>query len=152
MIRISFRFSFQIIKGFLNDNNVYNLYVTDYTVNPKITPVQGSWCPPELSDRILKVEMWDSASQLGQTMEQGEYWFLRNTRMKISHSGYIEGTMQLAEKVQKLDENDSAGNPHLQALLEFVTFRIMAIVVILTSLNQAQTRVGAERLFFGWSL
>ena len=108
------------MKGFLNDNDVYSLYVTDYTINPKITPVQSSWCPPDLSDRILKVEMWDSASQLGQTMKPGEYWFLRNTRMKISDAGYLEGTMQLAEKVRKLDEDDLTRDPHLQTLLEFV--------------------------------
>jgi hypothetical protein len=96
------------------------LYVTDYTSNPKVTPVQGSWCPPELSDRILKVEMWDTASQLAQIMEPGEYWFLRNARMKVSDSGYVEGTMQLAEKVRKLDENDPVLDPYLAALLEFV--------------------------------
>jgi hypothetical protein len=117
-------FSNQIIQGFLNDNNVYSLYVTDYTINPKITPVQGSWCPPELADRILKVEMWDTAGQLGQTMETGEYWFLRNARMKVSGDGYLEGTMQLAEKVQKLNENDSLTDPHLKALLESVFFFI----------------------------
>jgi hypothetical protein len=111
---------FQIIKGFLNNNDVYSLYVTDYTINPKITPVQGSWCPPELSDYILKVEMWDTASQIAQTMEPGEYWFLRNARMKVSDSGYIEATMQLAEKVQKLDEKAPALDPHLEVLLEFV--------------------------------
>ena len=99
---------------------MYSLYVTDYTINPKITPVQGSWCPPNLEGRILKVEMWDTASQLGQTMEPGEYWFLRNARMKISGGGYLEGTMQLAEKVQKLNENDLTQDPHLEALLEFV--------------------------------
>jgi len=112
----------QIIKGFLNDNNVYSLYVTDYTINPKIAPVQGSWCPPELADRILKVEMWDTASQLGQTMETGQYWFLRNTRMKVSDGGYLEGTMQLAEKVRRVNEDDVPMDPHLKALLEFVVF------------------------------
>lgn len=64
--------------------------------------------------------MWDSASQLAQIMEPGEYWSLRNARMKVSGAGYMEGTMQLAEKVQKLDENAPTRDPHLQALLEFV--------------------------------
>jgi hypothetical protein len=66
--------------------------------------------------------MWDSASQLARTMEPGEYWFLRNARMKISGAGYVEGTMQLAEKVRRLDENDPTSDLHLQALLEFVRY------------------------------
>jgi hypothetical protein len=64
--------------------------------------------------------MWDTASQLAQTMEPGEYWFLRNARMKVSGHGYMEGTMQLAEKVRKLNENDPMQDPHLEALLQFV--------------------------------
>lgn len=122
----------QVIKGFLNDNNVYSLYVTDYTINPKVTPVQGSWCPPELADRILKIEMWDAAGQLGQTMETGEYWFLRNTRMRVNGYGYLEGTMQLADKVRKLNENDMLVDRHLQALLQFVGFHYSMFVASLT--------------------
>ena len=126
---------------------MYSLYVTDYTTNPRITPVQGSWCPPSLEERILKVEMWDTASQLGQTMEPGEYWFLRNARMKISDGGYLEGTMQLAEKVQKLNENDLTRDPHLEALLEsvFSHFANQRGVMILIILIQTQTRVGEDR-------
>jgi hypothetical protein len=134
---------------------VYSLYVTDYTINPKIIPVQGSWCPPELAERILKVEMWDTASQLGQTMEPGEYWFLRNTRMKISGSGYLEGTIQLADKVRRLDESDPTRDSHLEALLEFVFssfWKTNAVVVILTSIIQTQTRVGENKPSSGWPL
>lgn len=108
----------QIMKGFLNDNGVYSLYVTDYTPNSQMTPVQAEWCPPELGDRILKVEMWDSASALGQTMETGEYWFLRNCKMKVSRGGYLEGTMQEARGVVKLEESESDHHPHLAALLQ----------------------------------
>ncbi|KZP21160.1 hypothetical protein FIBSPDRAFT_519794 [Athelia psychrophila] len=108
----------EIMKGFLNDNGVYSLYVTDYTPNSQMTPVQAEWCPPELGDRILKVEMWDSASALGQTMETGEYWFLRNCKMKVSRGGYLEGTMQEARGVVKLEESESDHHPHLAALLQ----------------------------------
>lgn len=85
--------------------------------------MQANWCPPELADRVLKIEMWDSASQLAQTMEKGEYWFLYNTRMKISPGGYVEGTMQLVEKVKKLEESDSIKDQHFIALLQYVTLR-----------------------------
>ncbi|KAF7980156.1 hypothetical protein HWV62_39613 [Athelia sp. TMB] len=108
----------EILKGYLNDNGVYSVYVTDYTRNPATAPVQAEWCPPELGDCILKVEMWDAASALAQTMETGEYWFLRNCRIKASTGGYLEGTMQLAEKVAKLDESDAEFNTHLAALLQ----------------------------------
>lgn len=113
----------QIIKGFLNDNDVYSLYATDYTKNSMMTPVQGVWCPPELADRILKIEMWDAAGALAQTMEPGEYWFLRNCRMKQSQGGYLEGTMQLAEKVVRLEASEAEHNPHFAALLQCVAVK-----------------------------
>lgn len=104
------------MRGHLNDNGVYSLYVTDYTANRMMAGIQAEWCPPELGDRILKVEMWDNANALAQTMETGEYWFLRNCRMKVSTGGYLEGTMQQADKVVKLEANET-DNPHLAALL-----------------------------------
>lgn len=87
-----------------------------------MTPVQAIWCPPELADRVFKIEMWDDASILAQTIEKGDYWFLRNVRMRISLGGYLEGNMQQVEKVRKLDENEASSNNHLMALLESVNF------------------------------
>lgn len=84
--------------------------------------MQASWCPPELADRVFKIEMWDDASRLAQTMEKGDYWFLRNVRMRISFGGYLEGNMQQVEKVRKLEENEESSNIHLMALLESVKF------------------------------
>lgn len=112
----------QIIHTHRNDNGVYSVYVTDYTHNPAITPVQASWCPPELADRVFKIEFWDAAIMLAQTMEKGDYWFLRNVRMRVSLGEYLEGNMQQVEKVRKLEESEVSNELHLVALLQSVNF------------------------------
>jgi len=111
--------TFQVLYGHLNDNEVYSLYITDYTANESLTAVQGSWCPNGLADRVLKVEMWGKAAEIGPTMVPGEYYCMRNNRMKISRGGYVEGTISDA-KIQQLDETDAENHPHLKTLLECV--------------------------------
>jgi hypothetical protein len=69
--------------------------------------------------------MWrDKAVALAQTMTPGEYWTLDNVRMKVNNSGYIEGSFSEAEKAQRLSTADVDTNPHLQALLQCVTFSL----------------------------
>lgn len=102
----------QVLYGHMNDNEVYSLYVTDYTINKDGNPIQADWCPPALSDQVLKIEMWDAAASLGPTMLQGEYYSINNARMRVSQGGLVEGKV-VERKVYVAKED----NPHLQALL-----------------------------------
>ncbi|KAI0934827.1 hypothetical protein AcW1_006221 [Taiwanofungus camphoratus] len=99
-------------------DHVYSIYVTDYTRNPAITPIEADWCPPQLADKVLKVELWLDASQLGPSLESGGYYFMGNNRMKVSSGGYMEATISAKDKIKKLDEDELEGQPHLQALLQ----------------------------------
>ncbi|KAF5381117.1 hypothetical protein D9615_004129 [Tricholomella constricta] len=108
----------EVLHGHMNDNGVYSLYVTDYTVNEAITPVQAEWCPAGLADHVLKIEAWDAAVEVVQTMFVGEYYSIKNARMKFSQGGYLEGKLN-EQKVRKLDvEEDSDVDRHFKALLE----------------------------------
>ncbi|KAF9246398.1 hypothetical protein BU15DRAFT_39557 [Melanogaster broomeanus] len=107
----------EVLQKFDSNNEATTVYVTDYTSNPSVHAVQATWCPPELSDRILQCEMWDSAKDIARIMNPGEYWYLHNIRAKWNPSHYMEGTMQLAEKVAQLDEAKLEVQPHLRALL-----------------------------------
>ena len=99
---------------FENADGPHSLYVTDYTANPHTYPLQASWCPPELSAFVFRIEMWDKARILAQTMQPGEFWSLPNTRMMAKT--YFEGKLVEADKPKKLDETNE--NPYLRALLE----------------------------------
>jgi hypothetical protein len=111
---------YKVLYGYQNDNGVYSLYVTDYTSNSQISPVQASWCPHGLADKVLKIEMWPPANELAKTMVAGEYYSIRNTRMKVSDGGYVEGTFSEVEKARKLDEMQAEYELNLQALLQCV--------------------------------
>jgi hypothetical protein len=99
---------------------VYSLYVTDYTSNSEVSPVQASWCPSGIANRVLKVEMWPPANEYAKTMQPGEIYLFRNIRMKVSAGGYVEGSFTEANKLQKLDASEADNDPHLQALLKCV--------------------------------
>lgn len=101
----------------MNSNEVFSLYITDYTRNDKGTPVQGDWCPPELSAYVVKMEMWDSASKVGPTMKPGTYYAMSNARMRMSRGGYLEAKMVLP-KIKRLNEDEAARIPHFKDLLE----------------------------------
>lgn len=58
-------------------------------------------------------------------MNPGEYWYLHNVRAKWNPSHYMEGTMQLAEKVSQLDETKREALPRLGALIASVLRIIM---------------------------
>ncbi|OAX33517.1 hypothetical protein K503DRAFT_700285 [Rhizopogon vinicolor AM-OR11-026] len=106
----------EILHGFENTEGPYTIYVTDYTANPHIYPVQANWCPPELSTYAFRMEMWDKAKILAQTMQPGEFWYLANSR--LMGKDYFEGKLVETYKSRKLDETQSNQNPHLRALLE----------------------------------
>lgn len=93
--------------------------MTDYTHNNQMAGVQSSWCPPSLSDFVLQMEMWDDAAEVARTMREGEYYLIKNARMRANHHGYLEGKVTQSKIVQ-LEETEAETNIHLQSLLESV--------------------------------
>jgi hypothetical protein len=114
--------TFEVLYGHPNENGVYSLYVTDYSINPQITPVQATWCHPGLADRVLKIEMWPPADELAKRMLPGEYYSICNNRIKNSKGGFLEGSFSESRKARKLDETDAESNSHLRSLLQCVDF------------------------------
>jgi hypothetical protein len=98
-------------------NTVYTLFVTDYTRNEQIPVFQASWCSSFLSEYLLKLEMWDAAAEAAQNMRPGQYYLIKNARMRISTGGFLEGKVAQA-KITKLKEVDAETNIHLKSLLE----------------------------------
>ena len=81
--------------------------------------VQSNWCPSSLSEFVLQMEMWDDAAQVAQTMKEGEYYLIKNARMRANHDGYLEGKVTQS-KIYQLEETDAEKNVHLRSLLESV--------------------------------
>ena len=81
--------------------------------------VQSNWCPTSLSEFVLQMEMWDDAAEVAQTMKEGEYYFIKNARMRANHEGFLEGKVTQSKIVQ-LAETDADANIHLRSLLESV--------------------------------
>ena len=102
----------------MNDNQIFSLFVTDYTRNPLAHLVQAKWCPPQLSERVLKIELFGRASEEGPNMKIGEYYHIRNVRMKMGAGGYLEATFSESWKMRRLNEHEADGEPHFQALLQ----------------------------------
>ena len=101
----------------LNDGGpgVYSLFVTDYTANSALYPVQADWAPSDLTDSILKIEMWDNAASMGPTMVQGHYYSMKNVRAKVNPAGYLEAKI-VETKISHMGEGEN--DMHLKALLE----------------------------------
>lgn len=110
----------QVLSGHHNDNGVYSLYVTDYTRNELIPPVNASWCAPALSDLVFKIEMWMEAAIKGPEMKPAEYYEIKNVRIKESAGGYWEGSFSEVKKLRKLDEEELEEEPTLIELLKYV--------------------------------
>ena len=51
-------------------------------------------------------------------MQPGEYYLMRNMRLRISGGGYLEGKMKEGRKIKKLDEDVLENQPHLIELLK----------------------------------
>ena len=81
--------------------------------------VQSHWCPTSLSEYVLQMEMWDDAAEVARTMREGEYYHIKNARMRANLNGYLEGKVAEAKLVQ-LEETDAETDIHLQSLLEYV--------------------------------
>ena len=94
------------------------MYVTDYTHNAQASSTHGTWCPAQYADVVLHVEFSHTSYDTAATMQPGEYYCLRNIRLKLGPSGYVEGRMQEAHKITKLDEDDLENQPHLTELLK----------------------------------
>jgi hypothetical protein len=76
------------------------------------------WCPPGLSSRILLIEFWDAARNLGRQLELGGFYSLKGVRIKIASNGAYEGKLQEPTAI-KLDPSSEIGKAHqaLQALI-----------------------------------
>ncbi|KAJ6531307.1 hypothetical protein B0H19DRAFT_1191176 [Mycena capillaripes] len=106
----------RVIHGHSN-GQTYRLYVTDGTRFDGGYPCQVDSCPTSLAEYLLPIEMWDQAGLIGPTMLTGEYYLLRNVRLKQNRSGYAEAKL-VENKIQKLELDDANDYPHFKALLE----------------------------------
>ena len=88
--------------------------------------VQSNWCPTSLSEFVLQMEMWDDAAEVARTMKEGEYYHIKNARMRANHQGYLEGKV-VESKIVRLEETDADMNIHLQSLLESVCYHSIPI-------------------------
>jgi hypothetical protein len=94
------------------------VYVTDYTSTLGATAVHN-WCPEDLHDKLLRVEMSDTSRQTAAKMQTGEYWQLNNVRVKQSAGG-VEARIREGNKQSKLEPDDRIKHLPLGALLECV--------------------------------
>jgi hypothetical protein len=108
----------QFLHSHPNASGPYSIYVTDYTKNDSLAPTTASWCSPTLAGYILRMELWDEAAERGPEMKLGEYYEIKNVRMRVSASGYWEAKFTEGRKMRKLDEDELEGEPRLVALLE----------------------------------
>ncbi|KAG9318610.1 hypothetical protein JVU11DRAFT_703 [Chiua virens] len=112
-----FNCTVEVLQKFNNQNGVTAVYITDYTTNPSVISVHAAWCSPELSEYVLRCDMWDDAKNVARMMNPGEYWYLNNIRARWNLSQRMEGTMQEAKNVIQLDKTRLEDFPHLRALL-----------------------------------
>lgn len=92
--------------------------MTDYTSNDAV-PWNNKY-GESLHDKILKVEMWDAAAQIGPTMEPNGFYALGNCRM-MNKNGYLEAKI-VQKKIQKLGEAQDSKSEAFARLLEFGLF------------------------------
>ncbi|KAJ6531319.1 hypothetical protein B0H19DRAFT_1384521 [Mycena capillaripes] len=106
----------QVIHGHPN-GRTHRLYVTDGTRLDGGHPCRLDSCPPSLADYLLPIEMWDKAGLVGPKMLAGEYYLLKNVRIKRNRTGYAEGKL-VEPKIRKLEHDDVDGFPNFKALLQ----------------------------------
>jgi hypothetical protein len=76
----------------------------------------------------MRLEMWDSAAEMGPSMNPGDLFLIRNARMVTNHySGYIQAKLQ-QNKIVHLKETDADTNPHLKTLMELASSSIFLSV------------------------
>ena len=109
----------EILKTHENPNGIWSVYVTDYTQNEVLPPVDASWSDPSLANSILKIEAWQLAGEAAAKMEVGSYYSLRNVRMRVSNGGFVEGKLvEAGGKIRKLDADELESEEHLVQLLK----------------------------------
>lgn len=116
--------SLKVLYKYENQNygsSPISIYVTDYTRNKMVAPQQHNWCHSNLADKVLQIEMWDYSRESAMTMEPGQFYLLRNVRMRRNGGGSYEGKMQ-EDKITKLDSDELENQPHLAALLKYEEF------------------------------
>lgn len=63
--------------------------------------------------------MWDNAASTARSIVTGQYYSVKNVRMRQTPGGYLEGKLVEA-KIDKLEEEEAAHNPFLKSLLQSV--------------------------------
>ncbi|KAG5654131.1 hypothetical protein H0H81_007183 [Sphagnurus paluster] len=94
----------------------YIVYVTDYTANEKLAAVTGPWCPPALAGRVAMMEAWSGAVDFVANMSTGEYYWIKNVRMKELGDGALIGKLN-DNNFQELKEGDDL-NRNFTSLIE----------------------------------
>ncbi|TCD67276.1 hypothetical protein EIP91_000298 [Steccherinum ochraceum] len=120
----------EIVRGerLTNNPNIYRLWVTDYTANPKAGAPgnQATWASFSLSKGMFRVECWGKAGDLiEQAMSRREYQEgddlkIQNVKAKADNNGRLEGSFSddPAKMLRKLDEGHQEQCPELKELLE----------------------------------
>lgn len=97
---------------------------TDFTQNDfgkGLRPVTTDWCPPNLARKTLFIEFYgvESANFVrDKGMSKGQFWSLRNVRLKTGIDGYLEANFSEVRKAIQLEENDVEHDTHFRDLLE----------------------------------
>lgn len=150
----------QVIKTFPS-NGVVELYITDYTSNGLLynypwghnddeTSALPKWRGP-LGKHTLTVSLFPPHSYYAQSnVVEDQYVFLRNTRIKYSQTGKLEGTLHTDRRYPDRvditiirDTNDDRVKDLLRRKLEY-TKQFSRQKDAFVSLNQGQKRKQAE--------
>ncbi|TCD67277.1 hypothetical protein EIP91_000299 [Steccherinum ochraceum] len=100
-------------------DNIYTLWVTDYTKNEGLPEVERGWAPPALAQMVLRIEFWnDAAAYAEAVVKTGEFYQIRNVRVKLDGAGNLEGSFSEVDKLQRADEHQLEVWPRLYELLE----------------------------------
>ncbi|CAK5277580.1 unnamed protein product [Mycena citricolor] len=105
----------QILQAYEN-SPTYSIFCTDYTELAGGKAIEADWCPPIIKDKVLRIEAWDAAFAYAQKMIVGEFYLLRNVRMRRNLVDLLEAKI-VETKISRLDP-DKEPTDHLAALLQ----------------------------------
>ncbi|KAL1746325.1 hypothetical protein HDZ31DRAFT_81339 [Schizophyllum fasciatum] len=109
-------YTYGVAKNAHSEGDWGSVYVTDYSRNENMPVYRCTWVPDGLGDRILHIEMSEAARMAASAFLPGDYWHIRNCRIKMNGEEKYEGRQKEA-KFQKLSEADAEKEPMLKALL-----------------------------------
>ncbi len=92
----------------------------------------------------MPVELWEGATAVGPKMQPGEFYSIRNIKLRLSGGGYMEGKMVEGEKITKLDEDELENQPHLVALLKYSSSPSLPVICDMLTSLQAEARMGDQ--------